>query len=338
MKTPRDAVVAELRTRLERDGSPCLTILLILILAGAVAFLTSAVSLSAGLDSMGLRYFVAVIAGYAAFLFSIRLWIGWRRGADVPNLDLPGSPASAPGPRRIDPFAGGRSAERAAATHGKPPPSRPFNRSSETRERSPLPQTASTRWISMTRGGLFWSYSQRSGPWSLSSTPCTSRRPFSPRSPSTPPGLCHLSTCTPARHEALGHHGPLAHMAACHRARPLHVVYRLCTPARGATRPIHRRGPPRARRLVGRGKPVAARHGRLRCKSAPDQRRNIADRGDARNYQYCTLRCRPARRRHDREGLRRDASLQRDVPRRPFLLRPVSPRSAGRRRRLLAPI
>jgi hypothetical protein len=84
----RDALVSEVRDRLTRTGSPRLTILIILAFAGAAAFLTSFVCLTAGVDSMALRYAFASIAGYLAFVVLIRGWIAVRRGW-APEDNLP---------------------------------------------------------------------------------------------------------------------------------------------------------------------------------------------------------------------------------------------------------
>lgn len=87
----RDALVAEIRDRLNRTDRPRLTVLIILSLAGAAAFVTSVVCLWAGIDSMALRYPLASLAGYLAFVVLIRGWIGICRGewadtsGDVPN-------------------------------------------------------------------------------------------------------------------------------------------------------------------------------------------------------------------------------------------------------------
>lgn len=75
----RDALVAELRKRLTADSYPRLTMLLVLTVAGGCAFLFSAISLRVGLVSMPVRYAVASIIGYAAFLGGLRVWIGWER-------------------------------------------------------------------------------------------------------------------------------------------------------------------------------------------------------------------------------------------------------------------
>jgi hypothetical protein len=78
--TTRAELVSELRDRLTRTSSPRITILIVLTLAGGAAFLTSFAGLSAGVDSMAVRYAIASIAGYLAFVMLIRAWIAIRRG------------------------------------------------------------------------------------------------------------------------------------------------------------------------------------------------------------------------------------------------------------------
>ena len=60
--------------------------LVILVLAGAAAFGTAVAALRLGLDSMALRYPLATICGYAAFLALIRLWIALQRDEDVRDV------------------------------------------------------------------------------------------------------------------------------------------------------------------------------------------------------------------------------------------------------------
>lgn len=78
--TTRTDAIADLRHRFARDGYPRLTMLVILTLAGAVAFLVSVAVLRLGVTAMGPRYGLAVLVGYAAFLVLIRGWIGFHRG------------------------------------------------------------------------------------------------------------------------------------------------------------------------------------------------------------------------------------------------------------------
>lgn len=117
----REALISELRDRLTQTSSPRLIILMVLTLAGGAAFLTSFAGLAAGIDSMAVRYALASIAGYLAFVVLIRAWIGIRRGwqpdgdFDLPDpfggLDLSdlGGRAAGRGAEAVKSFAGGRS-------------------------------------------------------------------------------------------------------------------------------------------------------------------------------------------------------------------------------------
>jgi hypothetical protein len=113
--TTRAALVLELRDRLARHGSPRLTVFVILAFAGGMAFLASVLALWAGVDSMGVRYGLAVIGGYVAFLLLIRGWIALRRHASAPDanlFDVADLTSGVSTPRRseaLDVFAGGRS-------------------------------------------------------------------------------------------------------------------------------------------------------------------------------------------------------------------------------------
>ena len=83
---------------------------LILLLTGLVGFLVSFVLLRAGVGRMWLRYPLAVIAAYVAFLLLLRLWLAYQRwaarresssssfdldpGIDILPLDLPAGDAA----------------------------------------------------------------------------------------------------------------------------------------------------------------------------------------------------------------------------------------------------
>lgn len=82
-------------------------------IAGGIAFLCSAVTLWAGLDSMAVRYGLAAVAGYLAFGAVLGAWIGWRRSwldhmldLPTPEIDLGAGRAASSGSSL---FAGGRS-------------------------------------------------------------------------------------------------------------------------------------------------------------------------------------------------------------------------------------
>ena len=107
----RAALVAEIRTRLLSESFPRVTIFVIVAIAGGCAFLFSALTLSAGLYSMAVRYGLAALAGYLAFAALIRAWIAWQRGRLEPDLDLPGLDFDLPVSQPSGPslFTGGRS-------------------------------------------------------------------------------------------------------------------------------------------------------------------------------------------------------------------------------------
>lgn len=93
----RRSRVAHVREMLLRRGMPRLQMSLILLLTGLVGFLVSFALLRAGVGRMWLRYPLAVIAAYAAFLLLLRLWLSYQRWAarrksssSSSDLDLPG--------------------------------------------------------------------------------------------------------------------------------------------------------------------------------------------------------------------------------------------------------
>ncbi len=115
----RSQLVARARERMARTGAPRVLLSLIMIFAACAAFVASIVTLRLGLDSMMLRYPLAVIVGYVTFLVFIRGWIAWhRRGRwsesgtvgdlvnaiDVSDFSLPSRSGAQPSF-----FAGGRS-------------------------------------------------------------------------------------------------------------------------------------------------------------------------------------------------------------------------------------
>jgi hypothetical protein len=94
---------------------------LIVTLSGVTAFLSSMLALAAGMESMTIRYPVAVACGYAAFLLLIRAWIALHQHGkgtaesghflDVVAPDLLGArlPSRLGGGSDVAFFAGGRS-------------------------------------------------------------------------------------------------------------------------------------------------------------------------------------------------------------------------------------
>jgi hypothetical protein len=77
----REDAIARVRAAIAR-GYPRAVVLFILALSGGVAFLFSAGTLRLGFEHMGVRYLLAALVGYAAFLLLIRAWITYRRGFD----------------------------------------------------------------------------------------------------------------------------------------------------------------------------------------------------------------------------------------------------------------
>jgi hypothetical protein len=84
--TTRRQAVAEVSAGFVAQRYPRLIVSLILALAGLAAFAASAGTLRLGVEAMWLRYLVATVAGYAAFLLLLRVWIAFHR--EGWNLDL----------------------------------------------------------------------------------------------------------------------------------------------------------------------------------------------------------------------------------------------------------
>ena len=76
----RSELVEELRRSLSTTGFPRAQMIGMVAVAGGAAFLFSALSLRLGLEHMGVRYGLASVAGYFAFVGMIRAWIAWQRG------------------------------------------------------------------------------------------------------------------------------------------------------------------------------------------------------------------------------------------------------------------
>ena len=114
---------------------PRLIVSLILALAGLAAFAASAGTLRLGVEVMWLRYLVATVAGYAAFLLLLRVWIAFHR--EGWNLDLVpdfGGGVALGGPGGVAPsqagFSGGASGGGGASSNwggGSSSASKAFN-------------------------------------------------------------------------------------------------------------------------------------------------------------------------------------------------------------------
>jgi len=75
----REDLVEETAHRLLRHSFPRLQMSALLALTGAAGFLSSFLLLRLGVDSMALRYPVAVALAYGAFLLLLRIWLGLQR-------------------------------------------------------------------------------------------------------------------------------------------------------------------------------------------------------------------------------------------------------------------
>ena len=84
----RSLAVVRLKRRLEQESFPRIQMGLIVALTGAAGLLCSFLLLRAGIDSMALRYPLALNGGYTFFLFLLWLWIRTKADdyVDVPDL------------------------------------------------------------------------------------------------------------------------------------------------------------------------------------------------------------------------------------------------------------
>ena len=84
----REREVGRVRRALERLHSLRLQMMLIVALTGAAGFGSSVLLLAGGVHSMPLRYPLAVLAAYLAFLFFLWCWLKlrWEDFVDVPDM------------------------------------------------------------------------------------------------------------------------------------------------------------------------------------------------------------------------------------------------------------
>ncbi|MBU8976844.1 hypothetical protein JI752_011885 [Lysobacter sp. MMG2] len=88
--------IARARTRLERYGWPRLQMSVIVLVTGAAGLLASFLLLAGGLESMLLRYPLAVLIAYGVFLVQMAVWTRW--GSDASDaLDLTDLPTGRTG-------------------------------------------------------------------------------------------------------------------------------------------------------------------------------------------------------------------------------------------------
>ena len=113
LRTAHDARLRAIEAAQQRmRGSfPRLQMTLIVALTGASGLLASFLMLRGGLDTMALRYPLAVAVAYGAFLLLLWAWLrtSSREWVDVPDIPLPTGGFGSPG-GAIDvptPFSGG---------------------------------------------------------------------------------------------------------------------------------------------------------------------------------------------------------------------------------------
>jgi hypothetical protein len=85
----RDEAVGRLRRDLQTNAWPRSQMTLLVSLTGGSGLLASFLLLQAGLDSMALRYPLALLGSYAVFLLLLWLWLR-TQAADWPNIPDPG--------------------------------------------------------------------------------------------------------------------------------------------------------------------------------------------------------------------------------------------------------
>ncbi|MCD2516449.1 hypothetical protein LQ564_09010 [Massilia sp. G4R7] len=104
----RAFAVRTMRARLLRDSFPRVQMFILVSLTGAVGFAASAAMLLAGIETMALRYALAMGAAYLAFLALLWVWLHTSASdyLDVFPVDGSDGPACGPGAARDD-FTGG---------------------------------------------------------------------------------------------------------------------------------------------------------------------------------------------------------------------------------------
>lgn len=95
----RSHAILQARRKLEAESYPRLQMTLIAALTGAFGLLSSFLLLLQGVESMAIRYPVAVLLAYVMFLFLIWLWLRTHRDdyVDVPDFSSPSSSGSGSG-------------------------------------------------------------------------------------------------------------------------------------------------------------------------------------------------------------------------------------------------
>ncbi|MGH7518567.1 MAG: hypothetical protein ACREOC_14065 [Gemmatimonadales bacterium] len=106
----RNRAIAFLRAHLERQAYPRLHMFAVMTLAALAGFFTSVLLLHLGLTIIAIRYALAALVGYGAFLAGVRIWLAMQRssrtfsGSDL--VDVPLSESGGPAPSEFT-FGGG---------------------------------------------------------------------------------------------------------------------------------------------------------------------------------------------------------------------------------------
>ena len=95
----RALAVQRVKDRLERESFPRVQMTLLVALTGGFGLLASFTMLQFGMDSMAVRYPLALVCAYLFFLFLIWLWL---RTNARDYLDLPDFTDLIPRPRSLD--------------------------------------------------------------------------------------------------------------------------------------------------------------------------------------------------------------------------------------------
>ncbi len=137
-ESERRRAIERLRRRLDLESHPRLIMLLVIALAGLAGFLVSVGLLRVGLGAMAIRYALAALAAYLAFLFGLRVWLalqGRRTDPDVDLLDAGGLVGGGRGEVLAPPFrfgggggfsGGGAGSSFSSAGAVSPPPPTPI--------------------------------------------------------------------------------------------------------------------------------------------------------------------------------------------------------------------
>lgn len=87
-RSVRQRLLDRVQRRLARRGSPRLEMALVVCATGAAGFWCSAVMHLAGVRTMALRYALAVVCAYVAFLLFVWIWLHFKRSSlDAVDID-----------------------------------------------------------------------------------------------------------------------------------------------------------------------------------------------------------------------------------------------------------